>query len=70
MAENVKVWFAPEGDFLEVQFKDAHGFMRPTAHEAVMERVDEQGLVLGFSILGMSRVQKGHPLEADLVTGE
>ena len=40
MAEKVKVWFAPEGDFLEVQFKDAPGFMRPTAHEAVMERVD------------------------------
>ncbi len=70
MAENVKVWFAPEGDFLEVQFKDAPGFMRPTAHEAVMERVDEQGQVLGCSILGVSRVQKDHPLEADLVTGE
>ncbi len=70
MAEKVKVWFAPEGDFLEVQFKDAPGFMRPTAHEAVMERVDEQGQVLGFSILGVSRVQKDHPLEADLVTGE
>ena len=23
MAEKVKVWFAPEGDFLEGQFKDA-----------------------------------------------
>ena len=43
---------------------------RPTAHEAVMERADEQGQVLGFSILGVSRVQKDHPLEADLVTGE
>lgn len=70
MAEKVKVWFDPEGDFLEVQFKDTPGFMRPTAHEAVMERVDEQGQVLGFSILGVSRVQKDHPLEADLVTGE
>ncbi len=70
MAEKVKVWFAPEGDFLEVQFKDASGFMRPTTHEAVMERVDEQGRVLGFSILGVSRVQKDHPLEAELVTGE
>jgi hypothetical protein len=32
--------------------------MRPTAHEAVMERVDEQGQVLGFSIIGVSRFQK------------
>ena len=50
MAEKVKVWFDPEGDFLEVQFSDAPGFMRPTAYEAVMERVDEHGHVLGFSV--------------------
>ena len=70
MADKVKVWFDPEGDFLEVQFSDAPGFMRPTAHDAVMERVDEQGRVLGFSILGVSRFKKGHPLEAELVAGE
>ncbi|MDH4361037.1 MAG: hypothetical protein OEW33_09940 [Nitrospirota bacterium] len=29
MAEKVKVWFDAEGNFLEVQFKDAAGFMRP-----------------------------------------
>ena len=70
MAEKVKIWFDPEGDFLEVQFKDAVGFMRPTAHEAVMERVDEQGQVLGFSIIGASRFQKDHPMEAELVSGK
>lgn len=66
MAEKVKVWFDPEGDFLEVQFKDAPGFMRPTSHEAVMERVDEKGHLLGFSVLGVSRFQKDHLLEAEL----
>jgi len=69
MAEKVKVWFDSEGDFLEVQFSDAPGFMRPTTHEAVMERVDEQGHVLGFSVLGVSRFQRDHPLEAELLTG-
>lgn len=44
MAPTVKVWFDPEGDFLEVQFSDAPGFMRPTAYEAIMERVDEHGI--------------------------
>ena len=33
-----------------------------------MERVDEQGHVLGFSVFGVSRFQKDHPLEAELVT--
>lgn len=69
MADKVKVWFDPEGDFLEVQFSDAPGFMRPTAYEAVMERVDGQGHVLGFSVLGVSRFKKDHPLEAELMTG-
>jgi hypothetical protein len=69
MAEKVKVWFDSEGDFLEVQFSDAPGFMRATAHDAVMERVDEQGHVLGFSVLGVSQFRKGHPLEAELMTG-
>lgn len=69
MAEKVKVWFDSEGDFLEVQFSHAPGFMRATAHEAVMERVDEQGHVLGFSVLGVSQFRKGHPLEAELMTG-
>lgn len=59
MAEKVKVWFDAEGDFLEVRFSDAPGFMRETAHDALMERVDEHGNVLGFSILGVSRFPKG-----------
>ena len=32
-----------------------------------MERVDEQGHVLGFSVLGVGRFREGHPLEAELV---
>lgn len=69
LAEKLKVWFDPEADYLEVQFRDAPGSMRPTAHDAVMERVDEQGHVLGFSVLGVSRFKKDHPLEAELMTG-
>jgi hypothetical protein len=67
--QKVKLWFDAEGDYLEVQFSDAPGFMRTTAHDAVMERVDEQGHVLGFSILGVSRFKKGCPLEAELLAG-
>ena len=32
-----------------------------------MERVNAQGKVIGFSILGVSQFKKGNPLEADLV---
>ena len=67
MADKVKVWFDPEGDFLEVQFTDAPGYMRETANDAVMERVDEHGHIIGFSVLGVSRFRKDRPLEAELV---
>jgi hypothetical protein len=70
MAGKLKVWFDPEADYLEVQFREAPGFMRATAHDAVMERVDGQRHVLGFSVLGVSRLRKDHLLEAELVAGE
>ena len=70
MAEKVKVWFDPEGDFLEVRFSDAPGFMRETAYDALLERVDEQGQVVGFSILGVSRFRKERPFEAELSAGK
>jgi hypothetical protein len=40
--------------------------MRETEHEALMERVDEHGQVVGFSILGVSRFRKERPFEAEL----
>ncbi len=67
MAETVKVWYDGDGDFLEVLFSDKPGFMRETANDAVMERVDEQGNILGFSILQVSRIAKQKPLVAELV---
>ena len=66
MVDKIKVWFDAEADFLEVRFSDAAGFEKETAHEAVMERVDAEGNVIGFSILGVSRFGKDKPLEAEL----
>jgi len=69
MANKVKLWFDAEADFLEVRFSEAAGYEKETAHDSVMERLDAQGNVIGFSILGVSRFQKGNPLEAALVAG-
>lgn len=66
MADKVKLWFDPEGDYIEVTFSDAPGYMRETKNDAVMQRVDEQGRVIGFSVLGVSKFEKDHPLEAEL----
>jgi uncharacterized protein YuzE len=67
MADKIKVWFDAEADFLEVRFSDAAGYEKETKHDAVMERVDAKGHVIGFSVIGVSKFKKGKPLEADLV---
>ena len=66
-AEKIRVWFDAEGDFLEVRFSDAAGYEKITKHDAVMERVDAQGQVIGFSVMGVSKFKKGNPLDAELV---
>jgi uncharacterized protein YuzE len=67
MAEKVKIWFDADADFLEVRFSDVAGHMQATNHDAVMERVDMGGQVIGFSVMGVSRFKKEKPLEAELV---
>ena len=66
--KKIKVWFDAEADFLEVPFSDAAGCMKATTHDAVMERVDSEGRVTGFTIQGVSRFRKDKPIEADLMT--
>jgi uncharacterized protein YuzE len=67
MAQQIKVWYDAEGDFLEVFFSDKAGYMKETNNDAVMERVDENGNVLGFTVMGVSRLAKEKPLIADLI---
>ena len=57
MAESpthVKLWFDREGDFLEVIFNAVPGYFRETLNDHVMEKVDAQGNVIGFSLLRVS----------------
>ena len=70
MADKVKLWFDSEVDYLEVTFSDGPGKMRPTRSDAVMKRVDEQGRIIGFSVFGVSRFRKDHPLETEFTGGE
>lgn len=70
MAQSVKIWFDPEADFLEVLFSDAPGYLRETDHDAIMERVDDQGDILGFSVLSVSQLSKEKPLYAQLMASK
>lgn len=63
--KRVKIWYDAEGDYLEVIFDQKPGYFRETANDQVMEKVDEDGNVLGFSVLRVSAL-KGAPLEVAL----
>ena len=63
--KQVKVWYDPQGDYLEVIFEQREGYFRETEDERVMEKVDMEGNVLGFSILGVGSL-KGTPIQVAL----
>lgn len=61
----VKLWYDREGDYLEVIFDRKPGYFRETRNDQVMEKVDEAGNILGFSILKVSKI-KQKPLQVAL----
>jgi hypothetical protein len=63
--KTVKVWYDPEGDYLEVIFDQRPGYFRETESDQVMEKVDLEGNILGFSVLKVSSL-KARPLEVAL----
>lgn len=63
--KKLKVWYDSEGDYLEVIFDQKVGYFRETVNDQVMEKVDAEGNLLGFSVLRVSAL-KGKPLEVAL----
>ena len=66
MAEAITVWYDKEGDYLEVLFEKTKGFFKETANDAVMEKVSQDGRIVGFSILKVSQLQEQQPLSVVL----
>lgn len=63
--KHVKIWYDAEGDYLEVMFERKAGHFRETGNDQVMEKVDAEGNVIGFSVLKVSAL-KEHPIEVAL----
>lgn len=66
MAKEVKVWYDKESDYLEVLFERKTGYFRETDNDAVMEKVDKEGNILGFSIMKVSALKQQKPLSVTL----
>jgi Protein of unknown function (DUF2283). len=63
--KHLKIWYDAEGDYLEVIFDQKAGYFRETGNDQVMQKVDEEGNVLGFSVLRVSAM-KEKPLDVAL----
>jgi len=66
MEKQIKIWYDREGDYLEVLFDIKPGFFKETNNDAVMEKIDKEGNILGFSILKVSSLQKEKPVSLTL----
>jgi len=66
MDRDVAVWYDREGDYLEVLFEQKEGYFRETDNDAVMEKVDQEGHVIGFSILNVSQNSSEVPVSVTL----
>jgi len=62
----VRIWYDKEGDYLEVIFERKAGYFRETDSDAVMEKVDKEGNIIGFSILKVSALEEQEPLSVIL----
>ncbi len=58
MDKEIKIWYDKEADYLEVIFEKKEGYFKETNNDAVMEKVDNKGNILGFSILKVSKLNK------------
>jgi uncharacterized protein YuzE len=64
MEKNIIVYYDKEADFLEVIFEKVAGYFIETEHDAVMEKVaSDNGRVIGFSILNVSKVAAYKPMQ-------
>ena len=63
--DRVRVWYDAKGDYLEVLFDQRPGYSRETTNDQVMEKVDTEGNVLGFSALKVSGIG-AKPIEVAL----
>nr|QNT35525.1 hypothetical protein NCGJLENL_00009 [uncultured Methanosarcinales archaeon] len=66
MGKEIKIWYDSEGDYLEVAFERKAGYFRETENDAVMEKVDAEGNILGFSILKVSALKEREPISVSL----
>ena len=66
MGKEIRLWYDKEGDYLDVIFERKAGYFKETENDAIMEKVDEKGNIIGFSILKVSALKEQKPVSISL----
>lgn len=66
MPKIIDVFYGKEGDYLEVLFERKADYFKEPENDAVMEKVDDKGNIIGFSILKVSALKEQKPLSIEL----
>ena len=62
---SIKLWYDSEADFLEVVLERGKGVAYDTEDDRIEVRLDEDGNILSFHVLGIKSVS-GSPLNIEL----
>lgn len=57
MASMIQIWYDQEGDFLEITFREAKGYLQEIS-EDVYERIDEVGNLLGYAVFNVTHHER------------
>jgi len=68
MEKEVSIWYDEEGDFLEIIFEKKLGYFKETETDSIMEKIDNDGNLIGFSIMKISALKGEKPLSINLKT--
>ena len=63
---SISVWWDSEGDYLWINLAEGDGDMVPTKDRKSTVKVDDEGNILGFQILGVSKRAKQKPFSFEL----
>jgi len=55
--EKINLYYDKEGDFLEIIFEEKDGHFVETDNYDVMEKIDENGKIIGISIMNVSTLK-------------
>lgn len=66
MDKEITIWYDKKADLLEVTFERKPGYFVDTDNNAVQERVDMNGNVIGFMIMGVSSLSTAKSISVRL----